>query len=191
MSSSTDPYVPQEKLLGITRALLEAMCERPPDGIVIQTHTTLISRDLTLIRELAQRTSLWVSITVETDREVLAGFSKHASSPAKRMETLSRFRKEGIRTQAAVSPLLPLGNVEEFARTLEKVADRVILDHYLLGDGSAGGLRTKRTNFPEMLTKNGFDEWNGLEKFWEVVAVFREIVGQDRVLISQEGFNSD
>lgn len=38
MASSTDPYVPQEAALGLTRALLEAMLERPPDALVLQTH---------------------------------------------------------------------------------------------------------------------------------------------------------
>src|SRR5436190_202658 len=42
MSSSTDPYIPQEKRLGLTQGLLEEMVERPPDVLVIQSHTTLI-----------------------------------------------------------------------------------------------------------------------------------------------------
>lgn len=190
MSSSTDPYVPQEQALGLTRGLLEAMLQRPPDAVVIQTHTTLIARDLDLIQELATRCQVRVSLTIETDQENLPGFPPHASSPAERVATLGRFREAGVPTQATASPLLPLANVTQFARTLGEVANRVILDHYLLGDGSPGGLRTKRTDFPQRLALAGLDEWNTLAKFWEVVDVFREILGEDRVLISQDGFNT-
>jgi DNA repair photolyase len=191
MSSSTDPYLPQERALEVTRSLLRAMLGRPPDLVVIQTHTTLIDRDLEIIRELATRAAVRVSITIETDMEAIPGFPKHASSPANRISTLQRFRAAGVATQATVSPLLPIANVENFARRLSAAADRVILDHYLLGDGSPGGIRTKRTEFPQMLASTGFGEWNQLEKFWEVVDVFRAVCGHDRALISCEGFNAE
>jgi DNA repair photolyase len=85
MSSSTDPYLPQEKVLRLTRSLLEEMRERPPDVLVIQSHHTLVERDLGLIADLAAQCTLWVSLTVETDRESLPGFPPHASSPARRL----------------------------------------------------------------------------------------------------------
>src|SRR4051812_3984197 len=65
MSSSTDPYIPQEKGLRLTRSLLGEMVERPPDVLVIQTHATLIERDLDVIEAVARRCRVWVSLTVE------------------------------------------------------------------------------------------------------------------------------
>src|SRR5262249_19641817 len=53
MSSSTDPYLPQERRLRLTQTVLEEMLVRPPDVLVIQSHTTLIARDLDLIRQLS------------------------------------------------------------------------------------------------------------------------------------------
>lgn len=190
MSSSTDPYLPQERSLGLTRLLLEAMLVRPPDGLVIQTHATLIERDLDLIQDLATRTAVWVSITVETDQEILPGFPKHASSPAARIEVLRKFRAAGIPTQATISPLLPLANVTRFAHSLGQAADRVVVDHYLLGDGSNGGWRTRQTEFPKLLEDAGFEEWNSLDKFWEVVSTLRTVLGAERVLVSEAGFNT-
>jgi len=190
MSSSTDPYVPQEKSLRLTRSLLEAMVERPPDGLVIQTHATLIERDLDVIKNLATKTAVWVSITVETDQEILPGFPKHASSPAARIAVLGEFREAGIPTQATVSPLLPLANVTNFAESLNQAADRVVVDHYLLGDGSKGGWRTRQTEFPKLLEDAGLAEWNSLDKFREVVSTFRTVLGADRVLVSEAGFNT-
>lgn len=189
MSSATDPYVPQEARCALTRSLLVAMCGRPPDVLVLQTHSTLVERDLELIAILSRRTELWVSVTVETDRERIAGFPPQTASPARRLATLGAFRRAQVRTQAAVSPLLPLEDPEAFACRLDEVCDRVIVDHYLLGDGS-GGLRTQRTDFEARLERAGYGAWKGLDKLWEVHGIFCGILGEKRVLVSREGFNA-
>ncbi len=190
MSSVTDPYVPQELTVRNTESILEEMLNRPPDGLVIQTHTHLVERDIDLIVELSRLCSVWLSITVETDLEVLPGFPKHATPIAKRLETFGKFRARGVPTQAAVAPLLPIGDVVGFAKLLHQLCDRVVVDHYLLGDGSKG-LRTKRTNFPPLLAAAGYGEWNTLEKFWEAVETFRTVLGEDRTLVSEFGFNKE
>jgi len=189
MSSSTDPYIPQERRLQHTRALLEEMVERPPDVLVIQTHNTLIQRDVAVIQALAARCELWVSITCETDMERVPGFPPHASSPRERLEVLKAFREAGVQTQATLSPLMPLSDPEAFARQLDAACVRVIVDHYLLGDG-AKGLRTKRTNFEQLLTQAGFGEWTKLEKMYEIRDLLSRVLGEERVLVSAEGFNA-
>ena len=83
------------------------------------------------------------------------GFPPHACAPAHRLETLNKFRDRGILTQATVSPLLPLANPVAFARQLDAACDRVILDHYLIGDGSPNGWRTRRTTLIERLEREG------------------------------------
>jgi DNA repair photolyase len=189
MASSTDPYSPQEKKLGLTRSILEEMQIRPPDVLVIQTHGTLINRDLDLIQSLSKLCELWVSITCETDMDPVPGFPPHASRPAKRLETLRRFRENGVPTQATISPLMPLANPEAFAHALDAACDRVVIDHYLLGDGTHGA-RTKRTNFLHLLEQTGFGEWTRLEKMWEVRDLLAQVLGHERVLVSAEGFNA-
>jgi DNA repair photolyase len=190
MSSSTDPYLPQEKRLRLTRSFLDELRARPPDVLVIQSHHTLIERDLDVIAELSQRFELWVSLTVETDMDHVPGFAPHASLPARRLETLSKFRTHGVLTQATVSPLLPLADPPKFACELDAACERVILDHYLIGDGSPNGWRTKRTAFAERLELAGFGSWNELAKLWEIRDVFVTVLGKDRVLIGCDGFNS-
>jgi hypothetical protein len=122
--------------------------------------------------------------------ERIPGFPPHASSPVKRIETLRRFRSRGILTQATVSPLLPLSDPRKFAQELDSACDRVIVDHYLIGDGSPNGWRTQRTNFPELLERAGFGVWNSLEKLAEVRVTLEEVLGRERVLIGCAGFNS-
>jgi DNA repair photolyase len=190
MSSSTDPYLPQEKSLRLTWSLLNEMRERPPDVLVIQSHHTLVERDIDLIAELATRCELWVSLTVETDMDPVPGFPPHASPPTRRLETLHRFRGRGILTQATLSPLLPLANPETFAHQLDAACDRVVVDHYLIGDGSPNGWRTRRTTFARRLDLAGFGAWNGLAKLWEVRDLLAGVLGEQRVLVGCDGFNA-
>lgn len=190
MSSSTDPYLPQESSLGLTRALLAEMVQRPPDVLMLQSHSTLISRDKELIRQLSAQCELWVSLTIETDMETVPGFPRHAFSPAARLATLQEFRAAGIRTQATLSPLLPLADPRGFAGQLDAACERIILDHYLLGDGSKNGLRTKRTSFVQRLEQAGYAEWTTLEKFWQIRDILAGVLGTDRVLVSRAGFNA-
>jgi DNA repair photolyase len=190
MSSSTDPYLPQEKNLRLTCSILDEMRKRSPDVLVVQSHHTLIERDIDLIGEVAARCELWVSLTVETDMETVPGFPPHASLPTQRLDTLARFRARGILTQATLSPLLPLADPEAFARQLDGACDRVIIDHYLIGDGSLNGWRTKRTTFADRLAENGFGAWNSLAKLWEIRDVLVAILGEKRVLVGRDGFNA-
>ena len=133
---------------------------------------------------------MWVSITVETDYERLPGLPPHSSSPADRIEALKTFRSSGVPTQATCSPMCPIEDLPAFANALDEAGDRIICDHYLLGDGSKHGLRTKRTRFPQMLEEAGFGAWNTLEKFFEVVEYFKGVLGEHRVLVSAAGFNT-
>lgn len=190
MSSVTEPYPPQERTTRRTRRLLEEMVARPPDSLVIQTHTTLVADDLAVLRDLDQRCRLTVNISVETDKALLPPeFPRHAYAPTARIEALRTLRTAGLRTVATVSPLLPLDDPRRFAQSLESASDRVIVDHYLLGDGSPQGQRTKRTRLPMLLDQYGDGKWNTLDVFNEVVAIFREVFGFDRVGVSRDGFN--
>jgi DNA repair photolyase len=49
MSSSTDPYQPAEYNEQITRSLLTAMLDDPPDFLLVQTRSPLVSRDIDLL----------------------------------------------------------------------------------------------------------------------------------------------
>ena len=91
-----------------------------------------------------------------------------------------------------MSPLLPLSDPWQFATDLEESCERVILDHYLLGDGSQEGRRTKRTLLPQLLKETGLGTWSTLEKFYEIVGIFKQVFGdENRVRVSQEGFNAN
>jgi DNA repair photolyase len=195
MSSVTDPYVPQERRYRITGRLLEAMLERPPDALVLQTHTPNPLWDAETLVQLAAGTRLVVQISVETDREAIPGFPRHAYSVEARLAALGALRARGLRTVAIVAPLMPLADPEGFAARLGAVADEVVLDHYLVGDGSPEGARTRRRKahlddtVPNLLAAAGFEEWTRLDTFHAIVARFRRVLGTERIGVSADGFN--
>jgi hypothetical protein len=86
--------------------------------------------------------------------------------------------------------LLPLNDPRRFAGQLEAACDYVILDHYLLGDGSPDGQRTQQTRLPMLLEAGSHAAWTGLDIFWDVVGLFREVFGSQRVGVSRTGFNA-
>lgn len=147
-SSSTDPFVPQERRFRITRSLLEAMCRRPPDRLILQTHSHLVAHDVDVCRELAGRCDLRIHVSIETDRERIEGLPPHASPVEKRLATCARLKEAGLRTVVTVAPLLPIAAPDRFFARIADVADAVVLDHFIQGDGSPDGARTSRTPLP-------------------------------------------
>ena len=99
-----------------------------------------------------------------------------------------------VETAAVVSPLWPIADVSGFARALERAASFVILDHYLIGDGSKDGSRTRRrlvmagVTFPDLLARAGYEEWTRLEALDRVRQTFLRVLGPDRLGVSREGF---
>lgn len=158
-SSVTEPLPPHPKARAIMRALLEAMIERPPGrGLIIQTHTSYAASPdiLEPLMELSQKTSVLVSISIETNRDETYGFGEPCCSVRKRLKAILALSKVGIATQASISPIMPCDPLE-FARTLKQNGVwRVILDHWEIGDGSKGK-RTKRTGVPRQLNNLGYD----------------------------------
>ncbi|MEX0703715.1 MAG: hypothetical protein WD069_16580 [Planctomycetales bacterium] len=150
-SSATDPFVPQERRYAVTRSVLEAMCELPPDELVLQTHSPAVAEHVELCRALAERCDLRVHVSIESDRDRLPGLPPPAASVAARIEACRRLREAGIRTVATVAPLLPIERPDDFFSRLADAADAVVLDHFIGGDGTPDGRRTRATPLVEAM----------------------------------------
>lgn len=148
LSSSTEPFQPLEKKHRVTRSVLEAMAELPPDELILQTHSHHVTDYLDLYPTLAMRMALRVHISIESDRDTLPGLPRPASSVVQRMEAARQLRNGGIFVVATVAPLLPIEAPEQFFARLAEVADAVVIDHFIEGDGSPDGRRTLRTALP-------------------------------------------
>lgn len=149
-SSSTDPFVPQEARFRVTESVLQAMLIEPPDELIVQTHSHRVAEadTISLLSELNQRCRLRVHVSIETDLDPFPGLPPHASPVERRLEACAALRTSGLRTVVTVSPLLPIGDPNRFFARLAEVADAVVIDHFIQGDGSADGSRTLRTSLP-------------------------------------------
>ncbi len=183
-SSATDPYQPLEAKQGLTRSLLQAMAEEPPDFVLVQTRSPLVTRDLDQLHALGD--AVRVSMTVETDREDMRRlFTPSAPPIAARFRALRELREAGIRTQAAVSPILP--HTPEFAAKLVEAAPRIVVDDYFQGDGR-GGRRSEVLGMRGMYAEHGLTEWYDPSVVGRLVDQIRILASEHEIGVSAQGF---
>lgn len=149
LASSTDPFLPQERNLGITRELLLALQKSPPEELVIQTHSPDVAAHLGLLSAIPSR--LRVHLSIEGDRDRLPGLPPAAFSVESRLQAAAQLRAAGLFTVATLSPLFPLENPRTFFERLQECVDAVVVDHFIEGDGSRKGQRTLRTPLPQAM----------------------------------------
>jgi DNA repair photolyase len=108
LGTATDPYQPIERKQLITRSLLEVFARTSGFRIGIVTKSTLITRDLDLLRQVSLRHALTVHLTVTTMNVKLARvLEPRAPRPDLRIAALAELRQAGIRAGVNCSPLMP------------------------------------------------------------------------------------
>lgn len=154
MSSSTDPFVPQERQFGVTASVLEAMEQAPPAKLIVQTHSHTVADAVDRLRSVASAgCDLRVHLSIESDIDRLPGLPPPASSVDRRFAAALALRAAGLRVVVTVAPLLPIAEPDAFFQRIAENADAVVIDHYIGGDGSADGGRTQRTALPEAMNQ--------------------------------------
>jgi DNA repair photolyase len=108
LGTATDPYQPLERKLCITRSLLEVFARHSGFSLGIVTKSTLIARDVDLLREIAGRHKLTLHLTVTTVNAKLARILEpRAPRPDLRIRTVAELRQAGLRAGVLCSPLMP------------------------------------------------------------------------------------
>lgn len=123
MGTNTDPYQPLERSQGVTREILETLleCHHP---VTIVTKSKLILRDLDLLRELAARQLVHVSVSVTSLSNSLKGLLEpRTAGPAARLRTIAELRNAGVPTGAMIAPVIPFINDDEIEKLVLAVRD--------------------------------------------------------------------
>ncbi len=108
IGTATDPYQPIERRAGITRSLLEVLAERSGFRIGIVTKSTLIERDIDLLRQISAKNQLSLHLTITTaDPKLARILEPRAPRPDLRLRTVKRLRQAGLHTGILCSPILP------------------------------------------------------------------------------------
>lgn len=106
----TDPYLPLEERLRLTRGALE-LIEKYGFGIAIQTKSTRILRDLDLLQRINQQTKAVVQMTLTSiDDDLCRIIEPNVSVTSERIAALKTFRDAGIPTVVWLCPILPFLN---------------------------------------------------------------------------------
>lgn len=106
----SDPYIPLEMELGMTRKALEVI-EKYGFGVAIQTKSDRVLRDLELLGRINRRTKAVVQMTLTTfDDGLCRILEPNVCVTSRRIEVLKQFRDEGIPTVVWFCPILPFIN---------------------------------------------------------------------------------
>jgi len=115
ISSVTDPYVPAERSLRLTRGILEVLIPHQP-RLLVQTRGPLVVRDLDI---LSRFRSVRVNMSIPTDSErVRQAFEPKAPPLERRWEAARAIKAAGLPVGICVTPMLPLENPEAFVERL-------------------------------------------------------------------------
>jgi len=153
-SSSTDPWQPLERTYRVTRRLLEAMHEVPPDQLTLQTHSASLLDDLEKIQTLSRICDLRIHISIEGDRDRLDGLPPPPCTLEERLTALRKLADLKIPVVACLSPLYPLKAPDAFFSRLSRIGIRaVVIDHFIYGDGTPDGSRTLKTKLPRAMAR--------------------------------------
>ncbi len=106
----SDPYIPLENQLQITRKSLE-LIDKYGFGVAIQTKSARILRDMDLLQRINSHAKAVVQMTLTTcDEELCRKIEPNVSTTRERVEALKRFRDAGIPTIVWLCPILPFLN---------------------------------------------------------------------------------
>ena len=177
ISSVTDPYLPAERSLALTRGILEALLPYQP-RVLIQTRGPLVVRDIDV---LSQFQAVRVNMSIPTDsEEIRQAFEPKAPPLERRWEALAKIKAAGIPVGICVTPMLPLADPEAFVeRLVEFEPDVVVTQDFQDSGGGFGASTGKKAR--RLLGEQGWTT----ENYLRCLASMRDHV---QVYEGEEGF---
>lgn len=108
IGTATDPYQPAERRFRITRRILERLAQVHGLSVGIVTKSPLVSRDVDVLKRLAERSRLTVHISLITvDALLIRKLEARSPMPAVRLKALTRLVEAGLHAGVMMAPVLP------------------------------------------------------------------------------------
>lgn len=124
MGTNTDPYQRCEGKYHLTRGIVEVLADAG-NPFSILTKSTLVLRDLPLLRRAAQRAPVRVNFSIGTlDEAVWKATEPGTPHPRRRVEAVARLNDAGIPCGVLVAPVLP--GISDAPDQLEAVVDACV-----------------------------------------------------------------
>lgn len=123
ISGVTDPYQPAESHFSLTRACLKVLAEcSNPVGIVTKNY--LVTRDIDILKELAEQHAAVAALSITTlDPKLARVMEPRASQPDLRLKAIQKLAENGIPVTVLVAPVIPGLTDHEIPRIIEKAVD--------------------------------------------------------------------
>ncbi len=122
IGGNTDPYQPQERLLRVTRQILEVM-EEFHQPLSIITKSALIARDIDILGPMGKAGLVRAAVSITTiDRSLARAMEPRAATPERRLEAVRRLSEAGVPTIVMFAPVIPGLNDHELEAVLERSA---------------------------------------------------------------------
>ena len=122
-SGVTDCYQPLEASYRLTRGCLE-VCAEYRNAAAIITKAPLVERDIDVLQELSRVARVGVSVSIPFWDEAKArAIEPFVTTPARRMRTVERLARAGLRVGVMVAPIVPGLNDEDMGRVLSAARD--------------------------------------------------------------------
>lgn len=156
-----DSYQPVEKKYELTKKALHVI-NTFNHPVHILTKSTLVERDLELIKEINEKKKAIVSFSLSSaDDEISSIFEPGVPPPSERLKTLKKFKKHGINTGVYLLPVIPFitDKPEILDYSLNKIknasVDFVIFGGMTLKEGRQKEyfIKKLKENYPELLTE--------------------------------------
>lgn len=107
IGAMSDTYNPFERELEVTRGALE-LIEQYGFGVSVDTKATLVTRDIDILKRIADQHSAIVKLTITTTDDDLARIIEPgAPSPTERLAALRKLADAGLFCGVLFTPLLP------------------------------------------------------------------------------------
>jgi DNA repair photolyase len=120
MGTNTDPYQKAEAKYHLTRGIVEVL-GRAGNPFSILTKSTLVLRDLDVLKAAARQTDVRLALSIGTlDREVWRATEPGTPPPDKRVEAVRKLNDAGIPCSVLMAPILP--GLSDSDEQLEAVA---------------------------------------------------------------------
>lgn len=122
----SDPYNECEENMEITRNALK-LINKYGFGVSIDTKSDLILRDVDLLKEIAEKNSVIIKISITTfDDDLAKKIEPNVPSSTRRFEVLKSLRKAGLYAGVLMTPVLPfLTDTEENIKAMVQKSHEV------------------------------------------------------------------
>jgi hypothetical protein len=158
MSSVTDPYLPAERSLKLTRGILEELVPHQP-RLLVQTRGPMAIRDIDILRQFE---AIRVNMSIPTDsEEVRQAFEPKAPPLERRWQAAAQCKAAGIPVGICVTPMLPLNNPPHFADRLCAFRPDVLVVQDFHDSGGGFGADTGKLAHPLLAM------WNWTRRAYE------------------------